>query len=169
MDNQEKYFMKNLAAGQLNEPLPRVTGEDFLRRLHEEGRAKSRRYRRLFITGIAAIMSMAAAFTLVCLLPAGYYRNRTSPEILYVRAFNDELASICSDIRKMERDSRLCREMGCSEVISELMKSSEDFAFSMKEDGPEESMYAARLYCERQMESIRGIYRKCMTAYLSDK
>ena len=63
--------------------------------------------------------------------------------------------------------SEICREMGVSAVIQNLLVSSESFAEGLEGLDDAQRLAVTQEYCGRQLDCIRDLYRECCAAYAS--
>lgn len=155
MNNLERYFDRNRALAENVEIKPHVSEAVFMEKLH-----RKRLMKRLRVSALT--LTVAAAMTAVVMFP---FRNTVDPALELISGYEDGVKSLCAEMKDMEADSQLCREMDLSTVISSLMDSSYDFADSLKDLDDMQRAAAVRSYCDRQMEQIRELYRECMTAH----
>lgn len=173
----EKYFDKYRGLLEEQEFEPQTTESQFLSRLHErEGgvkafaescnvlkpNKKSRWTRTLTYT----IMGVAAAVVLALLLPWGE-EERLDPAEIYVTNYLDGVQPILAEVNAMESSSEVCREMGVSAVIQNLLGSSESFAEGLEGLDDAQRLAVTQEYCGRQLDCIRDLYRECCAAYTS--
>lgn len=173
----EKYFDKYRGLLEEQEFEPQTTESQFLSRLHErEGGVKafaesskvlkpskkSRRTKTLTYT----IMGVAAAVVLALVLPWGE-NERLDPAEIYVTNYLDGVQPILAEVDAMESSSEVCREMGVSAVIQNLLGSSESFAEGLEGLDDAQRLAVTQEYCGRQLDCIRDLYRECCAAYTS--
>lgn len=173
----EKYFDKYRGLLEEQEFEPQTTESQFLSRLHErEGGVKafaesskvlkpskkSRRTKTLTYT----IMGVAAAVVLALVLPWGE-EERLDPAVIYVTNYLDGVQPILAEVNAMESSSEVCREMGVSAVIQNLLGSSESFAEGLEGLDDAQKLAVTQEYCGRQLDCIRDLYRECCAAYAS--
>ena len=173
----EKYFDKYRGLLEEQEFEPQTTESQFLSRLHErEGGVKafaescnvlkpskkSRRTKTLTYT----IMGVAAAVVLALVLPWGE-NERLDPAEIYVTNYLDGVQPILAEVNAMESSSEVCREMGVSAVIQNLLGSSESFAEGLEGLDDAQRLAVTQEYCGRQLDCIRDLYRECCAAYAS--
>lgn len=157
MNDMEKYFGKYRGLAEEMESCPSVTEQAFLGRLHEE-RARKRRFRRRTLA--LTLIGMAAALMVVIILPGR--EARIDPAEVYVANYREGVAPLLSEVRKMETDSELCREMGLSSVIESLLYCPEDLAEGLEDA---EKLEVTKKYCNRSLDEIRTLYGECCRAY----
>ena len=171
----EKYFDKYRGLLEEQEFEPQTTESQFLSRLHErEGGVnaeacnvlkpikKSRWTKTLTYT----IMGVAAAVVLALVLPWGE-EERLDPAEIYVTNYLDGVQPILAEVNAMESSSEVCREMGVSSVIQNLLGSSESFAEGLEGLDDAQKLAVTQEYCGRQLDCIRDLYRECCAAYAS--
>ena len=173
----EKYFDKYRGLLEEQEFEPQTTESQFLSRLHErEGGVKafaescnvlkpskkSRWTKALTCT----IIGMAVAVVLALVLPWGE-EERLDPAEIYVTNYLDGVQPILTDVNAMESSSEVCREMGVSSVIQNLLGSSESFAEGLEGLDDAQRLAVTQEYCGRQLDCIRDLYRECCAAYAS--
>lgn len=173
----EKYFDKYRGLLEEQEFEPQTTESQFLSRLHErEGGVKSfaescnvlkpskksRRTKTLTYT----VMGVAAAVVLALVLPWGE-EKRLDPAVIYVTNYLDGVQPILAEVDAMESSSEVCREMGVSTVIQNLLGASESFAAGLEGLDDAQRLAVTQEYCGRQLDSIRDLYRECCAAYTS--
>lgn len=173
----EKYFDKYRGLLEEQEFEPQTTESQFLSRLHERAGGvksfaesgvvlkpsrKSRWTKALTYT----IMGVAAAVVLALVLPWGE-EERLDPAEIYVTNYLDGVQPILAEVDAMESSSEVCREMGVSEVIQNLLGSSESFAESLEGLDDAQRLAVTQEYCGRQLDCIRDLYRECCAAYAS--
>lgn len=171
----EKYFDKYRGLLEEQEFEPQTTESQFLSRLHErEGGVnaescnvlkpskKSRWTKALTYT----IIGMAAAVVLALVLPWGE-EERLDPAVIYVTNYLDGVQPILAEVSAMESSSEVCREMGVSAVIQNLLGSSESFAEGLEGLDDAQRLAVTQEYCGRQLDCIRDLYRECCAAYTS--
>ena len=171
----EKYFDKYRGSLEEQEFEPQTTESQFLSRLHErEGGVnaeacnvlkpikKSRWTKTLTYT----VMGVAAALVLALVLPWGE-KERLDPAVIYVTNYLDGVQPILAEVNAMESSSEVCREMGVSAVIQNLLGSSESFAAGLEGLDDAQRLAVTQEYCGRQLDCIRDLYRECCAAYAS--
>lgn len=167
MDNIEKYFEKYKVLADEEMPQMRTNEQDFLARLHQCEEAGKVRKRRPWTKALTfSILGVAAAVTIALVL-SWYGGDPRNPSEIFVSNYRKDVAPLLAEVQEMEMKSDVCREMGVSSVIEELLSSSEDFVKSL--DGLDDSirMDATMLYCDRQLDCIRDLFRECCQAYIS--
>lgn len=173
----EKYFDKYRGLLEEQEFEPQTTESQFISRLHErEGGAKSfdesgvvlkpSKKSRWTKTLTYTIMGVAAAVVLALVLPWGE-EERLDPAEIYVTNYLDGVQPILAEVDAMESSSEVCREMGVSEVIQNLLGSSESFAEGLEGLDDAQRLAVTQEYCGRQLDCIRDLYRECCAAYAS--
>lgn len=173
----EKYFDKYRGLLEEQEFEPQTTESQFLSRLHErEGGVKAfaescnvlkpSKKSRWTKTLTYAIMGMAAAVVLALVLPWGE-EERLDPAVIYVTNYLDGVQPILAEVNAMESSSEVCREMGVSSVIQNLLGSSESFAAGLEGLDDAQRLAVTQEYCGRQLDCIRDLYRECCAAYAS--
>lgn len=173
----EKYFDKYRGLLEEQEFEPQTTESQFISRLHErEGGAKSfdesgvvlkpSKKRRWTKTLTYTIMGVAAAVVLALVLPWGE-EERLDPAEIYVTNYLDGVQPILAEVDAMESSSEVCREMGVSAVIQNLLGSSESFAEGLEGLDDAQRLAVTQEYCGRQLDCIRNLYRECCAAYAS--
>lgn len=173
----EKYFDKYRGLLEEQEFEPQTTESQFLSRLHErEGGVKAfaescnvlkpSKKSRWTKTLTYAIMGMAAAVVLALVLPWGE-EERLDPAVIYVTNYFDGVQPILAEVNAMESSSEVCREMGVSSVIQNLLGSSESFAAGLEGLDDAQRLAVTQEYCGRQLDCIRDLYRECCAAYAS--
>ena len=173
----EKYFDKYRGLLEEQEFEPQTTESQFLSRLHERAGGvksfaesgivlkpsrKSRWTKALTYT----IIGMAAAVVLALVLPWGE-EERLDPAEIYVTNYLDGVQPILAEVDAMESSSEVCREMGVSAVIQNLLVSSESFAEGLEGLDDAQRLAVTQEYCGRQLDCIRDLYRECCAAYAS--
>lgn len=173
----EKYFDKYRGLLEEQEFEPQTTESQFLSRLHERAGGvkafadsgvvlkpsrKSRWTKALTYT----IIGMAAAVVLALVLPWGE-EERLDPAEIYVTNYLDGVQPILAEVDAMESSSEVCREMGVSAVIQNLLGSSESFAEGLEGLDDAQRLAVTQEYCGRQLDCIRDLYRECCAAYAS--
>lgn len=173
----EKYFDKYRGLLEEQEFEPQTTESQFLSRLYErkggvkafaesdivlKPSKKSRWMKALTYT----IIGMAAAVVLALVLPWGE-EERLDPAEIYVMNYLDGVQPILAEVNAMESSSEVCREMGVSEVIQNLLGSSESFAAGLEGLDDAQRLAVTQEYCGRQLDCIRALYRECCAAYAS--
>lgn len=173
----EKYFDKYRGLLEEQEFEPQTTESQFISRLHErEGGAKSfdesgvvlkpSKKSRWTKTLTYTIIGMAAAGVLALVLPWGE-KERLDPAEIYVTNYLDGVQPILAEVNAMESSSEVCREMGVSAVIQNLLGSSESFAEGLEGLDDAQRLAVTQEYCGRQLDCIRDLYRECCAAYAS--
>ena len=173
----EKYFDKYRGLLEEQESEPQTTESQFLSRLHEkEGRVKAfaescnvlkpSKKSRWTKTLTYTIMGVAAAVVLALVLPWGE-EERLDPAEIYVTNYLDGVQPILAEVDAMESSSEVCREMGVSAVIQNLLGSSESFAEGLEGLDDAQRLAVTQEYCGRQLDCIRDLYRECCAAYTS--
>lgn len=171
----EKYFDKYRGLLEEQEFEPQTTESQFLSRLHErEGGVnaescnvlKSSKKSRWTKTLTFTIMGVAAAVVLALVLPWGE-EERLDPAVIYVTNYLDGVQPILAEVSAMESSSEVCREMGVSAVIQNLLGSSESFAEGLEGLDDAQRLAVTQEYCGRQLDCIRDLYRECCAAYAS--
>lgn len=173
----EKYFDKYRGLLEEQEFEPQTTESQFLSRLHERAGGvksfaesgivlkpsrKSRWTKALTYT----IIGMAAAVVLALVLPWGE-EERLDPAVIYVTNYLDGVQPILAEVNAMESSSEVCREMGVSSVIQNLLGSSESFAEGLEGLDDAQRLAVTQEYCGRQLDCIRDLYLECCAAYVS--
>lgn len=173
----EKYFDKYRGLLEEQEFEPQTTESQFLSRLHErEGGVKAfaescnvlkpSKKSRWTKTLTYTIMGVAAAVVLALVLPWGE-EERLDPAEIYVTNYLDGVQPILAEVNAMESSSEVCREMGVSAVIQNLLGSSESFAEGLEGLDDAQKLAVTQEYCGRQLDCIRDLYRECCAAYTS--
>lgn len=173
----EKYFDKYRGLLEEQEFKPQTTESQFLSRLHErEGGVKAfaescnvlkpSKKSRWTKTLTYTIMGVAAAVVLALVLPWGE-EERLDPAEIYVTNYLDGVQPILAEVDAMESSSEVCREMGVSAVIQNLLGSSESFAEGLEGLDDAQRLAVTQEYCGRQLDCIRDLYRECCAAYTS--
>ena len=173
----EKYFDKYRGLLEEQEIEPQTTESQFLSRLHErEGGVKAfaescnvlkpSKNSRWTKTLTYTIMGVAAAVVLAFVLPWGE-EERLDPAVIYVTNYLDGVQPILAEVSAMESSSEVCREMGVSAVIQNLLGSSESFAEGLEGLDDAQRLAVTQEYCGRQLDCIRDLYRECCAAYTS--
>lgn len=173
----EKYFDKYRGLLEDQEFEPQTTESQFLSRLHErEGGVKAfaescnvlepSKKSRWTKTLTCTIMGVAAAVVLALVLPWGK-EERLDPAEIYVTNYLDGVQPILAEVNAMESSSEVCREMGVSAVIQNLLVSSESFAEGLEGLDDAQRLAVTQEYCGRQLDCIRDLYRECCAAYAS--
>lgn len=173
----EKYFDKYRGLLEEQEFEPQTTESQFLSRLHErEGGVKAfaescnvlkpSKQSRWTKTLTYTIMGVAAAVVLALVLPWGE-EERLDPAEIYVTNYLDGVQPILAEVDAMESSSEVCREMGVSAVIQNLLGSSESFAEGLEGLDDAQRLAVTQEYCGRQLDCIRDLYRECCAAYTS--
>lgn len=173
----EKYFDKYRGLLEEQEFEPQTTESQFLSRLHErEGGVKAfaescnvlkpSKKSRWTKTLTYTIMGVAAAVVLALVLPWGE-EERLDPAEIYVTNYLDGIQPILAEVDAMESSSEVCREMGVSAVIQNLLGSSESFAEGLEGLDDAQKLAVTQEYCGRQLDCIRDLYRECCAAYAS--
>ena len=173
----EKYFDKYRGLLEEQEFEPQTTESQFLSRLHErEGGVKAfaescnvlkpSKQNRWTKTLTYTIIGVAAAVVLALVLPWGE-NERLDPAEIYVTNYLDGVQPILAEVDAMELSSEVCREMGVSAVIQNLLGSSESFAEGLEGLDDEQRLAVTQEYCGRQLDCIRNLYRECCAAYAS--
>lgn len=173
----EKYFDKYRGLLEEQEFEPQTTESQFLSRLHErEGGVKAfaescnvlkpNKKSRWTKTLTCTIIGMAAAVVLALVLPWGE-EERLDPAEIYVTNYLDGVQPILAEVDAMESSSEVCREMGVSAVIQNLLGSSESFAEGLEGLNDAQRLAVTQEYCGRQLDCIRDLYRECCAAYAS--
>lgn len=173
----EKYFDKYRGLLEEQEFEPQTTESQFLSRLHErEGGVKAfaessnvlkpSKKSRWTKTLTCTIMGVAAAVVLALVLPWSE-EERLDPAEIYVTNYLDGVQPILAEVDAMESSSEVCREMGVSAVIQNLLVSSESFAEGLEGLDDAQRLAVTQEYCGRQLDCIRDLYRECCAAYAS--
>ena len=173
----EKYFDKYRGLLEEQEFEPQTTESQFLSRLHErEGGVKAfaescnvlkpSKKSRWTKTLTYTIIGVAAAVVLALVLPWGE-EERLDPAEIYVTNYLDGVQPILAEVNAMESSSEVCREMGVSAVIRNLLGSSESFAEGLEGLDDAQRLAVTQEYCGRQLDCIRDLYRECCAAYTS--
>lgn len=173
----EKYFDKYRGLLEDQEFEPQTTESQFLSRLHErkggvKAFAESRnvlkpsKKSRWTKTLTCTIIGVAAAVVLALVLPWGE-EERLDPAEIYVTNYLDGVQPILAEVNAMESSSEVCREMGVSAVIQNLLVSSESFAEGLEGLDDAQRLAVTQEYCGRQLDCIRDLYRECCAAYAS--
>ena len=173
----EKYFDKYRGLLEEQEFEPQTTESQFLSRLHErEGGVKAfaescnvlkpSKKSRWTKTLTCTIMGVAAAVVLALVLPWSE-EERLDPAEIYVTNYLDGVQPILAEVNAMESSSEVCREMGVSAVIQNLLVSSESFAEGLEGLDDAQRLAVTQEYCGRQLDCIRDLYRECCAAYAS--
>lgn len=173
----EKYFDKYRGLLEEQEFEPQTTESQFLSRLHErEGGVKAfaescnvlkpSKKSRWTKTLTYTIMGVAAAVVLALVLPWGE-EERLDPAEIYVTNYLDGVQPILAEVNAMESSSEVCREMGVSSVIQNLLGSSESFAEGLEGLDDAQRLAVTQEYCGRQLDCIRDLYRECCAVYTS--
>lgn len=173
----EKYFDKYRGLLEEQEFEPQTTESQFLSRLHErEGGVKAfaescnvlkpSKKSRWTKTLTYTIIGVAAAVVLALVLPCGE-KERLDPAEIYVTNYLDGVQPILAEVNAMESSSEVCREMGVSAVIQNLLGSSESFAEGLEGLDDAQRLAVTQEYCGRQLDCIRDLYRECCAAYAS--
>lgn len=173
----EKYFDKYRGLLEEQEFEPQTTESQFLSRLYErEGGVKAfaescnvlkpNKKSRWTKTLTYTIIGMAAAVVLALVLPWGE-EERLDPAVIYVTNYLDGVQPILAEVNAMESSSEVCREMGGSAVIQNLLGSSESFAEGLEGLDDAQRLAVTQEYCGRQLDCIRDLYRECCAAYAS--
>lgn len=173
----EKYFDKYRGLLEDQEFEPQTTESQFLSRLHErEGGVKAfaescnvlkpSKKSRWTKTLTCTIIGVAAAVVLALVLPWSE-EERLDPAEIYVTNYLDGVQPILAEVNAMESSSEVCREMGVSAVIQNLLVSSESFAEGLEGLDDAQRLAVTQEYCGRQLDCIRDLYRECCTAYAS--
>lgn len=173
----EKYFDKYRGLLEEQELEPQTTESQFISRLHErEGGVKAfaescnvlkpSKKSRWTKTLTCTIIGMAAAVVLAIVLPWGE-EERLDPAVIYVTNYLDGVQPILAEVNAMESSSEVCREMGVSAVIQNLLGSSESFAEGLEGLDDAQRLAVTQEYCGRQLDCIRDLYRECCAAYAS--
>lgn len=173
----EKYFDKYRGLLEELEFEPQTTESQFLSRLHErEGGVKAfaescnvlkpSKQSRWTKTLTYTIIGVAAAVVLALVLPWGE-EERLDPAEIYVTNYLDGVQPILAEVDAMESSSEVCREMGVSAVIQNLLGSSESFAEGLEGLDDAQRLAVTQEYCGRQLDCIRDLYRECCAAYTS--
>ena len=173
----EKYFDKYRGLLEEQEFEPQTTESQFLSRLHErEGGVKAfaescnvlkpSKQSRWTKTLTYTIIGVAAAVVLALVLPWGE-EERLDPAEIYVTNYLDGVQPILAEVDAMESSSEVCREMGVSAVIQNLLGSSESFAEGLEGLDDAQRLAVTQEYCGRQLDCIRDLYRECCAAYTS--
>ena len=173
----EKYFDKYRGLLEEQEFEPQTTESQFLSRLHErEGGVKAfaesrnvlkpSKKSRWIKTLTCTIMGVAAAVVLALVLPWSE-EERLDPAEIYVTNYLDGVQPILAEVNAMESSSEVCREMGVSAVIQNLLVSSESFAEGLEGLDDAQRLAVTQEYCGRQLDCIRDLYRECCAAYAS--
>lgn len=173
----EKYFDKYRGLLEEQEFEPQTTESQFLSRLHErEGGVKAFAESRNVLkpskksrwakTLTCTIMGVAAAVVLALVLPWSE-EERLDPAEIYVTNYLDGVQPILAEVNAMESSSEVCREMGVSAVIQNLLVSSESFAEGLEGLDDAQRLAVTQEYCGRQLDCIRDLYRECCAAYAS--
>lgn len=173
----EKYFDKYRGLLEEQEFEPQTTESQFLSRLHErEGGVKAfaescnvlkpSKKSRWTKTLTCTIIGVAAAVVLALVLPWSE-EERLDPAEIYVTNYLDGVQPILAEVNAMESSSEVCREMGVSAVIQNLLVSSESFAEGLEGLDDAQRLAVTQEYCGRQLDCIRDLYRECCTAYAS--
>lgn len=173
----EKYFDKYRGLLEEQEFEPQTTESQFLSRLHEwEGGVKAfaescnvlkpSKKSRWTKTLTYTIIGVAAAVVLALVLPWGE-EERLDPAVIYVTNYLDGVQPILAEVNAMESSSEVCREMGVSAVIQNLLGSSESFAEGLEGLDDAQRLAVTQEYCGRQLDCIRDLYRECCAAYAS--
>lgn len=156
----EQYFRKYRRMIEDMEQEPDVTEAEFLGRLSSRSRGRM----------LVRIMLSAAAVLAVAVSTAVFLDSRSAhspdPAELCLAEYSEGIRPIYEEIRQMEAESEVCREMGISSTIEELFALSE--AFGKQVDNMD---YGSRLemmhaYCSRQTECVAGLYRDCLAAFV---
>ena len=156
---------------------PQTAESQFLSRLHErEGGVKvfaescnvlkPSKKNRWTKTLTYTVMGVAAAVVLALVLPWGE-EERLDPAEIYVTNYLDGVQPILAEVDAMESSSEVCREMGVSAVIQNLLGSSESFAEGLEGLDDAQRLAVTQEYCGRQLDCIRDLYRECCAAYTS--
>ena len=169
----EKYFDKYRGLLEEQEFEPQTTESQFLSRLHErEGGVKafaescnvlkpskkSRWTKTLTCTIIGVVLALVLPWS---------EEERLDPAEIYVTNYLDGVQPILAEVNAMESSSEVCREMGVSAVIQNLLVSSESFAEGLEGLDDAQRLAVTQEYCGRQLDCIRDLYRECCTAYAS--
>lgn len=173
----EKYFDKYRGLLEEQEFEPQTTESQFLSRLHErEGGVKAFAESRNVLklskksrwtkTLTCTIIGVAAAVVLALVLPWSE-EERLDPAEIYVTNYLDGVQPILAEVNAMESSSEVCREMGVSAVIQNLLVSSESFAEGLEGLDDAQRLAVTQEYCGRQLDCIRDLYRECCAAYAS--
>lgn len=173
----EKYFDKYRGLLEEQEFEPQTAESQFLSRLHErEGGVKvfaescnvlkPSKKNRWTKTLTYTVMGVAAAVVLALVLPWGE-EERLDPAEIYVTNYLDGVQPILAEVDAMESSSEVCREMGVSAVIQNLLGSSESFAEGLEGLDEAQRLAVTQEYCGRQLDCIRDLYRECCAAYTS--
>ena len=173
----EKYFDKYRGLLEEQEFEPQTTESQFLSRLHErEGGVKAFAESRNVLKPskksrwtkalTCTIIGVAAAVVLALVLPWSE-EERLDPAEIYVTNYLDGVQPILAEVNAMESSSEVCREMGVSAVIQNLLVSSESFAEGLEGLDDAQRLAVTQEYCGRQLDCIRDLYRECCAAYAS--
>lgn len=173
----EKYFDKYRGLLEDQEFEPQTTESQFLSRLHErDGGVKAfaessnvlkpSKKSRWTKTLTCTIIGVAAAVVLALVLPWSE-EERLDPAEIYVTNYLDGVQPILAEVNAMESSSEVCREMGVSAVIQNLLVSSESFAEGLEGLDDAQRLAVTQEYCGRQLDCIRDLYRECCAAYAS--
>lgn len=173
----EKYFDKYRGLLEEQEFEPQTTESQFLSRLHErEGGVKAfaescnvlkpSKKSRWTKTLTCTIIGVAAAVVLALVFPWSE-EERLDPAEIYVTNYLDGVQPILAEVDAMESSSEVCREMGVSAVIQNLLVSSESFAEGLEGLDDAQRLAVTQEYCGRQLDCIRDLYRECCAAYAS--
>jgi len=171
----EKYFDKYRGLLKEQEFEPQTTESQFLSRLHErEGGLKAfaescnvlKPSKKSRWTKTLTYTIMGVAVVLALVLPWGE-EERLDPAVIYVTNYLDGVQPILAEVNAMESSSEVCREMGVSAVIQNLLGSSESFAEGLEGLDDAQRLAVTQEYCGRQLDCIRDLYRECCAAYAS--
>ena len=155
----EQYFRKYRKEIDALDQEPQVAEGEFLYRL--SSRARSRMLMKIMLP--AAAVLAAVVLTTVFLDPgAARYQD---PAILCMEEYSEGIRPMYEEIKKMEAESEVCREMGISSTIEELFSSTELFGRQIGTLDYGSRLEVMHVYCSRQTECVAGLYRDCLSAF----
>ena len=158
----EQYFRRFSSEIETLGDEPKVTERQFVEK------AVSRAARRVRAIRAAAFAVPAAAVLAVL----AFFAFRSGPEGIQdpamhcIEEYKDGIRPLYDEIRLMENESQLCREMGISSTIDGLMASSDAFCSQLDGMDPGSRADIVRIYCSRQTECVASLYRECLAAYV---
>lgn len=159
----EQYFRKYSSEIESLETGHGVSEEAFLSRCASIGRKSALRRRLTALLGTAA--AVAAVIVSIFLLDR---EEASGPAELYVQEYTDGIRGILDNIRDMEMESDVCRQMDISSTVEELLASRNDLEKQLDGLDMDDKMLVLKTYYDRQTECVASLYRDCIRAYSHD-
>lgn len=159
----EQYFRKYSSEIESLETGHGVSEEAFLSRCASIGRKSALRRRLTALLGTAA--AVAAVIVSIFLLDR---ETVPGPAELYVQEYTDGIRGILDNIRDMEMESDVCRQMDISSTVEELLASRDDLEKQLDGLDMDDKMLVLKTYYDRQTECVASLYRDCIRAYTYD-